>query len=398
VEDKVDARESLQLALDDFDCDFQEAENVAQALKLIRAREFDVIFLDLKLPDGDGIELLRAARTVRPNLGKVIVVTGLPDEKTRRESAQLGAVAYLVKLDYEEIRATFSKATLVSPRAATPDSQPAEAPVQTSSSSRDVDGANRMPLPRLLVLDDDQAWLDGIREVLENDFDLTTTSSPGQACRLAAADTFALAIVDMKLGEITGLEVLKRLREAAPGLRAIILTGYPDLATAFESGKSDALAYVEKTELATLAEKVKLLLSAKSHPDRVFLSYADSDFDQVAKLFDELTKRGFLPFMAPKTIVPGQAWELEIQKAINEADYFVFCHSRQSARREGMIRKEVRQALERQRGMNDDTIFFVTGRLDGCEVSPPLNERQWVNLFDEDGFANLMKAFSPHGK
>ena len=394
VEDKELARASLKLALDDFECEFQEAENVAEALKLIRGREFDVIFLDLKLPDGSGLDLLQQVGTV-PGLGKVIVVTGLREEKTERESHRLGAFAYMVKLDYMEIREVFSKATSTSPRPPRPDLETAME-VQRSSSDREK-STDRQGLRRLLVLDDNKAWLDLIQVVLQNDFELTTTSDPDQAFVLAKARAYDLAIVDMKLGQTTGLEVLKRLREVAPGLRAIILTAYPDPTTAFEIGRSDALAYVEKRELATLAEKVKELLSGKSQPVRVFLSYTSSDYDRVAQMFDDLTKHGFLPFMAPKTIVPGQDWEAEVEKAIKEVDYFVYCHSHRSARREGMIRKEVYLALERLKKMNDDRRFFITARLDRCEVSPPLDKRQWVNLFDEDGFDILLMALSRNG-
>lgn len=396
VEDKAEPRETLELNLEGFDCEFYYAESAASALELIRERTFDVIFLDLRLPDGNGLDVLREARKLRADLGKIIVTTGYPDEHTEREARRLGVFDYLVKFDYNGFRAAFARATSTSPQPAEPTvAVVAESQTPTDASvAVGIRSVEKRGLPHLLVLDNDKAWLDAIHEALQNDFDLTMTPDPDKACELAENEVFALAIIDMRLGETTGLDVLKRLRESAPRLRAIILTGFPDYAMAFESGKSNALAYVEKSDLATLGEKVKEILSHKTEPTRVFLSYAKRDHDLVLEVFNELTKRGFLPWMADKTLVPGQAWKLEIQRAINEANYFVFCHSRNSARREGSIREEVHQALERLKGMNDDRIFFVTVRLDKSEVAPPLTERQYVDLFESDGLYKLLKALS----
>jgi CheY-like chemotaxis protein len=85
VDDKEDVRESIQLILEDFGCIFSEAENGGKALELLAAHEFDVVFLDLKLPDQTGIEVLRAARGQRSVLAKIIIVTGSPDPRTLRQ-------------------------------------------------------------------------------------------------------------------------------------------------------------------------------------------------------------------------------------------------------------------------------------------------------------------------
>lgn len=387
VEDRQEPRESLELALDGFDCEFEVARTAASALRLIRGCNFDVIFLDLRLPDGHGLKVFEQAKDECPHLGKVIVLTGLPDEQTRKQAEELGAFRYLLKLDADEVRDAFAAATSTVPRV--PSSQPPRESSLISVPDKTLEPANR-----LLVLDDDEAWLVTIRDVLQGDFDVRTTKSPEEACEWAATESFDLAIVDMRLGTTNGLDVLKQLRQIAPGLRAIILTGFPDYVSAFETGKSHALAYVEKRELATLAEKVKELVSAKPQPVRIFLSYANDDYDAVAKLFDELTKRGFLPWMAAKKLIPGQKWEAEIEKAVAAADYFVLCHSHNSAQREGMILKEVRQAFEMMKGMHDDRMFFITARLDRSEVAPALAARQWVDLFDSDGLTKLVGALS----
>ena len=401
VDDKEAARESLQLLLFGFDCVFSEAENGAKALELIRTNEFDVIFLDLKLPDLPGIEVLRLARKMASSdLGKVIIVTALPDSQTQEEAIELGVFRYLTKpLDYEEIRRVFAEATSELPQSPSPTPAMEVSPPSFGSQEHRTGFGTRTSLPRLLVLDDSEAWLDIMQEVLENDFDLSLTTDANEACKWAEDETFALAILDMKLpGGISGLDVLNRMRMASPDLRAIILTAYPDYGSALESGKRGAIAYVSKHELATLTETVKRILDEKVRPIRVFISYSKRDVEQVSELYEKLTSRGFLPWMDVKNLLPGTRWEPEIRKAIDQADYFIFCLSNFSLFREGIIRKELRQALERQKGLLDDSIFFIAARLEKCKVVEPFNEFQYVDLFKEDGFTRLLQALSSDRK
>ena len=53
-------------------------ETASEGLELIRQRDFDLVFLDLKMPGMDGAELLRQLKTIKPEL-PVIIVTGYPE-------------------------------------------------------------------------------------------------------------------------------------------------------------------------------------------------------------------------------------------------------------------------------------------------------------------------------
>src|SRR5690242_9540450 len=94
VDDNIEARDTIKGILSDFECDFTEAENVSEALSAINEQAYEVVFLDLKLPDGDGLDFLEQARALREGFGKVIVLTGQPREESRRRSAELGAIDY----------------------------------------------------------------------------------------------------------------------------------------------------------------------------------------------------------------------------------------------------------------------------------------------------------------
>jgi CheY-like chemotaxis protein len=77
------------------------AQTKREALKLLNRRPPDLVLLDLKLPDGDGMTLLSATRKMTP-APAVIITTAFGSEETRREAKTLGAYGFLDKPYHEE--------------------------------------------------------------------------------------------------------------------------------------------------------------------------------------------------------------------------------------------------------------------------------------------------------
>lgn len=71
-------------------------ENGSEALGLIRKRDYDFVFTDLKMPGMDGVEVTRAVRRLRPDID-VIVITGYATIETAVETVQSGAMDYVQK-------------------------------------------------------------------------------------------------------------------------------------------------------------------------------------------------------------------------------------------------------------------------------------------------------------
>ncbi len=66
------------------------------ALDIIENEPVDLVISDLRLPDGDGLDVVRAAAAaLRP--AAAIVITGFPSEATRRAALEAGAAAYFAK-------------------------------------------------------------------------------------------------------------------------------------------------------------------------------------------------------------------------------------------------------------------------------------------------------------
>jgi len=110
VEDNPDLVMGLQDFLYHDGYTVTVAGTVADALELVRTRRFNVIILDLGLPDGDGLEVLRETRRSDSSLPVVIVTAHISVDRTVGSLAE-GAFAYLVKpYDREELRHTLRRA------------------------------------------------------------------------------------------------------------------------------------------------------------------------------------------------------------------------------------------------------------------------------------------------
>ncbi len=96
IEDDDSIRQGIVDALQFEGYAFIEADNGRDGLSMATGVDCDLILLDLVLPSGDGFEILREVRTVRPTL-PVIVLTARGEERDRVRGLRLGADDYVVK-------------------------------------------------------------------------------------------------------------------------------------------------------------------------------------------------------------------------------------------------------------------------------------------------------------
>ena len=117
VDDEQSYRQLLTLVFEEQGNTIRTAMNGRQALELLDAEAADVIISDVKMPDMDGIEMLRAVRSTLPDLG-VILMTAFASVETAREAFKLGADDFIQKpFDVEElkliVRKTLEKQALI---------------------------------------------------------------------------------------------------------------------------------------------------------------------------------------------------------------------------------------------------------------------------------------------
>lgn len=101
--------------------------------------------------------------------------------------------------------------------------------------------------PELLLVDDDRNFCDALgRALVRRGISVINAYAADDALAQAEARHPAYGVVDMRLAEASGLELIPALRERAPGIVVIILTGYASVATAVEAIKRGASDYLTK--------------------------------------------------------------------------------------------------------------------------------------------------------
>ena len=100
---------------------------------------------------------------------------------------------------------------------------------------------------RLLIVEDDKSFLQRLARAMEaRGFEVRTAESVGEGLQQVEASAPAFAVVDMRLGDGNGLDVVSALKQRRPEARAIVLTGYGNIATAVNAVKMGAVDYLSK--------------------------------------------------------------------------------------------------------------------------------------------------------
>jgi DNA-binding NtrC family response regulator len=100
---------------------------------------------------------------------------------------------------------------------------------------------------KLLIVDDEVQFLDSIAQRLEmRDFDVTKAYSGKEAIEAAQNGKFDLALLDLKMPEMSGKEVLEILKQDHKYIEVIMLTGHGSVDSAVECTKLGAFSYLSK--------------------------------------------------------------------------------------------------------------------------------------------------------
>ena len=99
----------------------------------------------------------------------------------------------------------------------------------------------------LLIVEDDKSFLQRLARAMEGrGFAVTTAESVADGLTQLETTSPAFAVVDMRLEDGNGLDVISALKRRRPDARAIILTGYGNIATAVYAVKLGAVDYLSK--------------------------------------------------------------------------------------------------------------------------------------------------------
>ena len=130
---------------------------------------------------------------------------------------------------------------------------------------------------------------------------------------------------------------------------------------------------------------------------RVFLCHSSSDKPAVRELYQRLNAASWMDvWLDEEKLLPGQDWDYEIERALDNSDAVIVTLSTGSISKEGYVQKELRFALDIALEKPEGTIFILPVRLDDCEWPRRLRAIQGIDYFPleyrELAFARLRRS------
>lgn len=130
----------------------------------------------------------------------------------------------------------------------------------------------------------------------------------------------------------------------------------------------------------------------KAKQPQIFLCHASEDKARVSEIYKRLTAMGFKPWLDKRDLLGGQRWQLEITQAIKASDFVLIFLSGASVQKRSFVQKEFKLALDVLQEIPQGEIYVIPVRLDDCEVPQEFHELHWIDLFEKEGFENIIKS------
>jgi DNA-binding NtrC family response regulator len=100
---------------------------------------------------------------------------------------------------------------------------------------------------RILIIDDDENIRKVLAAILEDEgYSVESVDTAKKAIEKTRRNCYNLALIDVRLPDMEGIELLTKMTDTTPKMRKIIITGYPTLQNAVEAVNKGANAYVMK--------------------------------------------------------------------------------------------------------------------------------------------------------
>lgn len=194
VDDDVDFAESLAEALEPHGYDVTLAFSGEEAVNTFRQQNFDLTFMDVKMPGMNGVESFLEFRKIRPQ-ARVVMMTAYSVENLLAQAVDHGAMAILHKpVVVDELLDTVEKVK---------------------------------PYGVILVADDDEDFAAIMREVLEEcGYTVLLAHDGQQALDCVLAGNIDILLLDMHMPLLSGIEVYLELKKQHKAVPTIIVTAY----------------------------------------------------------------------------------------------------------------------------------------------------------------------------
>ena len=194
VDDDTGMLRTLHYILSEKGYQVETATDGAGAIANLKAKHFDVVLTDIKMPGMNGVELMREAKRLSPHTVTVMMTAYTRDELVQ-EAMREGAMAVLPKpLDLDQV-VSF---------------------IEESHNHKSI-----------LILDDERDFCISLQSILkEKGYRTTFTTELDEALDIITENDNYVVFLDMKLDGITGYDALIAIKEINPGIIVILITGH----------------------------------------------------------------------------------------------------------------------------------------------------------------------------
>ncbi|MFZ0966431.1 MAG: response regulator [Candidatus Bathyarchaeia archaeon] len=123
---------------------------------------------------------------------------------------------------------------------------------------------------RILIIDDDENIRKVLTTILEDEgYDVESVDTAKKAIERTRRKFYNLALIDIRLPDMEGIELLTKMKNTTPKIRKLIITGYPTLQNAVEAVNRGADAYIMKPfDMEKVLEEIKDQLKKQQNEKR----------------------------------------------------------------------------------------------------------------------------------
>ncbi|MEI6438261.1 MAG: response regulator [Candidatus Omnitrophota bacterium] len=272
VDDDQLTREQIARELKRNYCKPLIASSGKEGLEVFGREDIDILLLDIKLQDMDGLEFLKTVKEKKPAC-QVIVITGFGSETIAVQSLRRGAIDYLEKpIDFEELGAAIGRAQ------------------EKIAEKEELAYKNTV-----LIIDDEEASLYPLKRFLEKEgYEVFTANNGTDGLHIIEYNKIDVLITDINIGDMNGIDILQSAKKFYKDIEGIVMTGQKDEALAIESLRAGAMDYLTKP--INLDE---LLISLKKAVENINLNrdrlYRNRELkitsEIIAKMNEDLERR-----------------------------------------------------------------------------------------------------------
>ncbi|MBE3113282.1 MAG: response regulator [Actinobacteria bacterium] len=207
------------------------------ALEILNKKKFDVILLDVKIPDINGLKLLKQVKEKWTNC-EVIIMTGYGSQEVAIQALHNGAIDYLEKpIKLDELNTALGRAL----------EKLAEKEELIYRSS-------------VLVVDDDKEFTQKIKNFLNKEgYNIFTAHDGIKGLEIINGNKIDVVLTDIKMSGMDGIKLLEKSKELHKDIEVIMMTGYGDEELAVKALRRGAINYLRKpidlNELCIAIEK-----------------------------------------------------------------------------------------------------------------------------------------------